>query len=133
MSRYIDADALKETIVSNVYPVVDDFNNCDYGMFWTGGIEKAIDEQPTIEECKTGKWEWISKVAHNIGHRCSICQKHAERIISKTELVDNYYCNKAEPMTVYTHVEMLSDYCPYCGARMQSPDEEEEGVDDAAN
>ena len=49
MTRYIDADALKEMICSHVYPVVDYFNSKDYGMFWTGGIEKAIDEQPTID------------------------------------------------------------------------------------
>ena len=47
--RMIDADALKETIASNVYPVADAFNSRDYGMFWTGGIEKAIDDQPAIE------------------------------------------------------------------------------------
>ena len=48
--RLIDADVLKETIVSNVYPVSDCFNSRDYGMFWTGGIEKAIDETPTVIE-----------------------------------------------------------------------------------
>lgn len=50
--RLIDADALKDTICSNVYPVTDYFNSRDYGMFWTGGIEKAIDEQPTIESAQ---------------------------------------------------------------------------------
>ena len=55
--RLIDADALKETIAKNVYLVADFFNSRDYGMFWTGGIEKAIDEQPTIKpERKKGKW-----------------------------------------------------------------------------
>ena len=47
--RLIDADALKEMICSHVYPVADYFNSKDYGMFWTGGIEKIIDEQPTID------------------------------------------------------------------------------------
>lgn len=61
MSRLIDADTLKETIASNVYPVADAFNSRDYGMFWTGGIEKAIDEQPTIDavpviRCKDCKY-----------------------------------------------------------------------------
>ena len=55
--RAIDADALKELIATNVYPVRDDFANCDYGMFWTGGIEKAIDEMPTVEpERKMDEW-----------------------------------------------------------------------------
>lgn len=56
--RLIDADALKDTICSNVYPVTDYFNSRDYGMFWTGGIEKAIDEQPTIESAQPGQ-RWI--------------------------------------------------------------------------
>lgn len=61
MSRLIDADALKEVICDNVYPVADYFNSRDYGMFWTGGIEKAIDEMPTIDaepivRCKDCRW-----------------------------------------------------------------------------
>lgn len=56
--RLIDADALKDTICSNVYPVTDYFNSRDYGMFWTGGIEKAIDEQPTIESAQPEQ-RWI--------------------------------------------------------------------------
>lgn len=49
MSRLIDADALTELIATNVYPLCDAFNSRDYGMFWTGGIEKAINEMPTID------------------------------------------------------------------------------------
>lgn len=56
--RLIDADALKDTICSNMYPVTDYFNSRDYGMFWTGGIEKAIDEQPTIESAQPEQ-RWI--------------------------------------------------------------------------
>ena len=47
--KYIDADRLKQTIADNVYPVQDVFNSRDYGMFWTGGIEKAIDEAPAVD------------------------------------------------------------------------------------
>lgn len=59
--RLIDADALKEMICTNVYPIRDFFNSQDYGMFWTGGIEKAIDEAPTIDaepivRCKDCKY-----------------------------------------------------------------------------
>lgn len=59
--RLIDADALEELIANNVYPVQDAFNDRDYGMFWTGGIEKAIDDAPTIDavevvRCKDCKW-----------------------------------------------------------------------------
>ena len=47
--KYIDADRLKQTIADNVYPVQDTFNSRDYGMFWTSGIEKAIDEAPAAD------------------------------------------------------------------------------------
>ena len=49
MQRLIDADALKGQIANHVYPVADVFNSRDYGMFWTGGIEKAIDNAPTVD------------------------------------------------------------------------------------
>ena len=53
-------------------------------------------------------------------HKCSACGNRAERVLVKTKLVDNYYCNKAEPITEYTHEEQLSNFCPNCGARMVS-------------
>lgn len=63
--RLIDADALTELIATNVYPLCDAFNSRDYGMFWTGGIEKAINEMPTIDavevvRCKDCKYRYMS-------------------------------------------------------------------------
>jgi len=104
--RLIDADALKETIVSNVYPVVDDFNNHDYGMFWTGGIEKAIDEQPTIEERKTGKWEKVDDMWDDNVYKCSACY-------GMFNLIEG------------TPQDNDMNYCPYCGARMMETKEGE--------
>ena len=57
-------------------------------------------------------------------HKCSECGQRAEQILVRTELVDNYYCNKAEPITEYTHKEQLSKFCPNCGARMKGADDE---------
>lgn len=60
--RLIDADALKEDIANNVYMVADYFNSKDFGMFWTGGIEKIIDEQPTISDLKPhNSWYRMAK------------------------------------------------------------------------
>ena len=76
--RLIDADALKDTICSNVYPVTDDFNNQDYGMHWTGGIEKVIDEQPTIEKRNVGYWKKVTGYVTPGGDpvwACSECGK----------------------------------------------------------
>ena len=92
--RLIDADALKELIVANVYPVADFFNSRDYGMFWTGGIEKAIDEQPTIDPVKHGRW-----VDESGGlYRCSWC--------------GSVYGKLYDP-------ENKLKYCPNCGSLMR--------------
>lgn len=57
-------------------------------------------------------------------HKCSECGQRAEQILVRTELVDNYYCNKAEPIFEYTHEEQLSKFCPSCGAHMKGADDE---------
>lgn len=94
--RLIDADALKQVISSHTYPVQDYYNSRDYGMFWTGGIEKAIDEAPTIdaEPIRHGKW-YAYPIAEDI------CQ-----------------CSKCYGLRFGA-----SNYCPYCGAKMEAYDE----------
>ena len=97
--RLIDADALKEVICDNVYPVTDFFNSRDYGMFWTGGIEKAINEAPTIDAkpVKHGKWT-ITEVFDFKNMTCSSCGWLYE-----------YHAGMEEEW----------NYCPNCGARME--------------
>lgn len=97
--RIIDADALKETIVTNVYPVTDYFNSRDYGMFWTGGIEKAIDEQPTIEP-KRKKGEWMKTDYYYKLATCSQC--------NKITMFESW----GDKMKIY-------GFCPNCGADMR--------------
>ena len=61
--RLVDADELLQKIADNTYPVQDGYNSRDYGMFFTGGIEKAICESPTVDavrvvrckDCKHGR------------------------------------------------------------------------------
>lgn len=96
--RLIDADALKELIATNVYPVRDYFNSCDYGMFWTGGIEKAIDEMPTIEpERKKGKWikaeyqDPIDIANGNFTYICTNCF-HADISAESQEVPFCWHC-----------------------------------------
>ena len=72
-----------------------------------------------------GEWVPISEVTSNLGHKCSNCGEKTKKIVAKSVLVDNYYCNKAEPITEYTHKEQLSKFCPNCGCRMK-------GVNDAS-
>jgi rubrerythrin len=81
MMRLIDADALKESL--EIWE--------DYDELFVGNIRKYIDEAPTIEPRKKGKWinrslnimypEWER-------YTCSVCGKHS----------NNY------------------DFCPYCGS-----------------
>ena len=95
--RLIDADTLKELIAKNVYPLSDAWNSRDYGMFWTGGIEKAIDDAPTIAP-KRGKWNWDFADNGWADWTCSICGWKKNTDI---------------------HVNLGYNYCPNCGAKME--------------
>ena len=48
--RLIDADKLIKTIEEHDYPLADECNSIDRGMF-TIGIMQAIDEQPVAQQC----------------------------------------------------------------------------------
>ena len=88
--RLIDADALKEVIYNNLYTITDFFNRQDRGMFWTGGIEKAIDEAPTIDAEPVRRGKWIYKVGF-------------------------FECSECGYVTIN---EKVCHYCYNCGARM---------------
>ena len=86
---------------------------------WKNAYERGKADRPQ------GEWVPISEVTSNLGHKCSNCGEKAEKIVTRSVLVDNYYCNKAEPITEYTHKEQLSKFCPNCGARMKGADDED--------
>jgi hypothetical protein len=93
--RLIDADALKELIANNVYPVQDAFNDRDYGMFWTGGIEKAIDNAPTVDPVKRvkhGEWRYDEALELEWCSECGFGKRKGDK---------RWY-----------------SYCPNCGAYM---------------
>lgn len=99
MTRYIDADALKEVIANHVYLVSDSINSRDYGMFWTGGIEKAIDEQPTADVVEPNRGEWKREVLGSTsGYGTTVM----------------YQCSNCEKMAMSEY-----HYCPNCGADMR--------------
>lgn len=81
--RLIDADALKDLITNNVYVVSDCINSRDYGMFWTGGIEKAIDEQPTIDAVEVV--------------RCKDCKHWQDQ---EEGVVESPICVREQPMVM---------------------------------
>lgn len=107
MNRLIDADELKELIAANVYPVCDDLNSRDYGMFWTGGIEKAIDEATTVVEIKYPITRvMVRGVEYVPVVRCKDCVHYESMICGITDMVgdDDDYCSygvrKTEPQQV---------------------------------
>lgn len=99
MSRLIDADLLKERIFAETPEhekgVVDIFFEA---------VATMIDEQPTIEERKTGKWLERKVSSENVidewqSARCSVCGKYHT--------------------TPYMYYFDSFSFCPNCGARME--------------
>lgn len=84
--RLIDGDALKESFRRN------SFKGNKFGEVF----DAYIDNAPTIEERKKGKWMLDDKSGR---YRCSECLSVASR--------DDH------------GAEVLSDYCGVCGARME--------------
>jgi rubrerythrin len=97
MTRLIDANALKESVHAHDYVLKDCLNSTDKGMF-TVGIMQAIDEQPTVDPVKHGKWivwdEIVAGIYHTVSE-CSECGFTTDKM-SREEM----------------------PYCPNCGARM---------------
>ena len=87
--RLIDADK-----IDYLYPIDVDGQEHD-GIT----LKSIIDEMPTIEERKKGKW--INAIDNDYA-RCSICGCH-------------YQWSLIEEINI--------NYCPYCGARMGVQDE----------
>ena len=93
MTRYIDADALKESIDEHVYLVNHGFNESEYGITQYG-IHQIIDDAPTIdaEPVRHGKWRFV-KCATGLRSQCNECLHWVDAGTDR-------------------------NYCPNCGARM---------------
>lgn len=88
--RLVDADALIDNICGYAAPE----------MVWDRvDIVHKINEMPTIEERKTGKW------------------------IGVTPMVDTLMCSECEYNII--NKEFKTPYCPNCGAKMEG---EQNGV-----
>ena len=101
MSRYIDADALIESMRGEFFDSVEE---------WTA-IRK-IDEAPTIEP-KRGEWiDEADKYDASFGihdYRCSNCNSYADEYIGGHE-----WYTAGKP-----------NFCPHCGADMRERKESE--------
>jgi len=98
MPRYIDADALFKDICDSINEMTKIGLMVDGEWLWAK-LNYALEEAPTIEpERKTGRWI-----------------KHAEEVGGI--LVRNYECSECNCWQAET-----SNYCPYCGAKMEDED-----------
>ena len=93
MSRYIDADRLKDTIQNNDYVLSDWINSTGMGMFTTG-IFEAIDEQPTAD---------VVEVV-----MCKGCE-HFEAINND----DHGWCKMISDLPCGISVRYDDDYCSF--------------------
>ena len=119
MSRYIDANILKEKILEERDKIpLQKIDRYSFGVptpyrdgaAMRGGIRKALrclEQTPAADvvEVRHGKWYKHDKKKHgDTCYHCSVCENYA--------LSD---CMVWE----------LTDYCPYCGAKMDGERREE--------
>ena len=97
MSRYIDADKLKERIPKDIHEdVFENCSNCE--LLDDEQVKELIDLQPTADVRENVRGEWIEVLIDTYGgghftySKCSVCQ--SEQIID-------------------------SNFCPNCGADMR--------------
>lgn len=95
--RLIDADAMKERLgMAHECDDCDDPRACRYDSIYTKrDFCLCIDDEPTVEERKTGRWIWDDE-----GYHCSECFFHAYG--------DTLNC-----------LDGTFKYCPHCGAKME--------------
>ena len=102
--RPIDADALKRYMCNKC----EERSICEYYGFGCGTMAD-IDKLPTIEAepVKHGKWERHTNFAGNY-YTCTVCKNVAREM--------------PECMG-----EPIYEFCPYCGARMDGKERENDG------
>ena len=91
MSRYIDADKLKDIKFNNI-------SNDKYGIYrmgWNDAIDAVVDNEPTADVRENVRGEWIFPYGDKKYKRCSACGK-----------------------TFYS-IPATSNFCPNCGAAMR--------------
>lgn len=94
--RLIDADYMRK--------LVDMHGTNKYGML-DENIRVFIEQQPTIEERKTGRWEITHAYPHNV--YCSECHK---------KFAQTHWA-------VWKDGSLPRNFCPNCGAKMEIWDE----------
>ena len=113
MSRLIDADAIPYTMLYKENRIKGT------GVETLGVFKSDIDNMPTIEERKTGKWVYDENgMDWNIpAWRCSKCGGRNDMIPISTQY-------KGAPRRVVNpYLWAGSRFCPHCGAKMEDKHE----------
>lgn len=103
--RLIDADALIEDLKYLRYIKPSDIARIQNFEIWR--CISAVQDAPTIEERPTGEWnKWEDERWGGVWHYCSNC--HNDALYKQ---VDGIF------------KQILSDFCPNCGAKMKGEEE----------
>lgn len=108
--RLIDADAMKARLeMAHECDDCDDPRACRYDSIYAKrDFCIWIDDEPTVEERKTAKWEWVEEES-------GTAQEIGEPIYDA-----HFQCSECgfRPFENLNGDEVLTTYCPHCGARM---------------
>ena len=99
--RLIDADALSSALYHEAFETDSDMQKWDGGCWIRYKMfENAIENAPTIEECKAGRWIEKDGWDGDVYYDCSACGE------SWTTIEGTPWDNDM-------------NYCPHCGAKME--------------
>jgi len=109
MSRLIDADALEELfreVIGGIAKKPEMDGNLEHMVRASAMVIEMIQDAPTIEPRKKGKWLPDNNNPYEIRFVCSECKT--------SEVV---------PTIGFTKYKPIWDFCPNCGADMEGQDE----------
>ena len=129
--RLIDADALKREMQRLAWNLEDTAENMGEGLLRkrlntiSEGVQRGIDmlnEQPTIEERKTGKWEVTGE--RKFVALDGSAEKQYRELGYPHHNVLNMRCSNCNKTTM-VDASIAYGYCPHCGAKMGEEKEDE--------
>ena len=114
--RLIDADALRDAL--GITGTADSCKGCKYNDRFEFACNtdaaptfeyvcEMIDDAPTIEERKTGKWIPF-EFGDDTWHKCTACG-----------VADNYISIVQRPNGKTGRLKSVRNFCPNCGAKME--------------
>lgn len=122
--RLIDADKYRDVLVGWMHncfhQILARYDGYDEASDAIASCIEELDNQPTIESVKHGRWEWFCNepievnghTCYSYGYRCTACRNGGTCWICEGKL------SESEEL-FYKNLEPVEDkYCSECGARM---------------